>query len=92
MLQGEDFKFTVVCKNKHGVVVPATDVTVAASPTTLGTVVVVADGSAGVFTAAVDQVGPVSLMATAAGVPSPAYPLTVEADVVVSTVEIVPTV
>jgi len=92
MLQGDSLKFTVVCKNKHGVVVPSADAAVTVSPATLGSVTAGVDGSAGSFTADAHQVGVGALVATAGGVSSAPFPVSVEADVAIATVEIVPAV
>lgn len=85
IVQGDSFAYDVVCTTARGkVVAPKATPTVAVSPDTLGA------ASATGFKAAVDQVGPGTLVATADGVASAPFEINVVADDVVATVAIVP--
>jgi hypothetical protein len=88
MFQGESVAFKVVCKNAKGIVVTPTDVTAVVNPPTLATDVVSADGTAGTLSAAVDQSGPGTLVATAGGVASAPFAFTVDVDNKVASVEV----
>jgi hypothetical protein len=90
LVEGGVLNFKVVAKNKFGTVVPVADAAVALDRTDLGSVTVNPDGSAGVFTAAAGLEGDVVLTPSAGGVTGTPFPVSVKADSVVASVELVP--
>jgi hypothetical protein len=90
VVEGGSFTFTVVAKNKFGTVLPVTDAAVSVDNPDLGAVTVNADGTGGVFTAAVGKDGDLNLVPSAGGVQGTPFQLTVSGDTTVASVEIVP--
>ena len=86
--EGGVVNFKVVGKNSAGREVAIADAAVTIDNAALGSVVVNADGTGGVFTAGT-QPGDGNLVATAAGVSSAPFPVSVKEDSVVASVEIV---
>ena len=80
--------FTVVAKNKEGMVVPDTNIVVSSSDTTIVTATVNTDGSNGVATGV--GVGSANLTATDGTITSAPLAVNVTQDLVVATLDIVP--
>lgn len=90
VMEGGSYGFVVVVKNKFGTVLTPTDVTVALSDASLGTVSASPDGKTCAFTAAVGVQGTEVLTATSGGVSSDPYPVAVVPDTTVASVTIQP--
>jgi hypothetical protein len=88
--QGSDFLFTVACFNAAGLPVTPTDASVSVDVAALGSATVNSDGSGGDFKAGTTQVGSCNMVATAGGVMSSPFTMSVVADNVIKTVTIVP--
>jgi hypothetical protein len=90
ILEGQVFRFTVVAKTASGRVVTPTTAAVTLDNAVFGDVTVNPDGTGGVFTSFVGQVGTVNLLPSAEGVTGSPFPVDVQADNVITSVEIVP--
>lgn len=86
IFEGKTLGFVVVGKSASGRVVPLTDATVVVADGAVASAVVNADGSNGLVSGVAP--GDTTLVATAAGVSSAPFPITVLADNVVVSVEI----
>jgi hypothetical protein len=88
--EGEVFNFRVVAKNKSGRELPVTDASVDNLNPSVGVAVVDPATGVGTFTASSDTVGGTFLIPKAGGVEGAEFPIAVQTDVTVATVELVP--